>query len=700
MLKAAPGLRPVAVFEELRRRHPELGLGTRRTLERRIRAWRAVNGPDREVIFRQEHPPGRMGLSDFTEVADLGVSIAGELLDHRLYHFRLPFSGFEHAHVVLGGESFVALAEGLQNALWSLGGVPEQHRSDSLSAAFRNLGADAEEDLTRRYEAFCSHYGMTPTRNNPGVSHENGSIESAHGHLKRALGDALLLRASRDFDDLPAWRGFVDEIVGRGNARNAKRIDHERMALKQLPLRRTADFEEVNVDVTSSSAFTLRKVFYSVPSRLIGHRLRVRLYDDRLECFQGATHIVTLRRGRTGVNGKHGHVVDYRHVIHSLRRKPMALLNLVYRDQLFPRRAYALAFDALRAGLGERPACRTMVGLLGLAHECACEAELALALQIGSRRRQASGSPCPDRTLPAQEHGHSSRRHHAPVPGRLQRHRGDCRSRRMTTTTDKIDAARIELLLGELRLPGIKLLWAALAQTADKEGWPAARFLAALAEQEMVERRRRRFERHLEEARLPPGKTIEAFDFDAVPMISKAQVQALAAGDAWLEKGSNLLCFGPPGGGKSHLAAALGLALIEKGWRVLFTRTTDLVQKLQIARRDLGLETAIAKLDKYHLLILDDLAYVTKDQAETSVLFELISARYERRSLLITANQPFGEWGKIFPDQAMTLAAIDRLVHHATILEMNVDSYRRKAAIEKARGPGRPPMRATIKGAS
>ena len=173
-------------------------------------------------------------------------------------------------------------------------------------------------------------------------------------------------------------------------------------------------------------------------------------------------------------------------------------------------------------------------------------------------------------------------------------------------------------------------------------------------------------------------------------MISKAQIQALAAGDAWLEKGANLLCFGPPGGGKSHLAAALGLALIEKGWRVLFTRTNDLVQKLQIARRDLVLEAAIAKLDKYHLLILDDLAYVTKDQAETSVLFELISARYEPRSMLITANQPFGEWGKIFPDQAMTLAAIDRLVHHATILEMNVDSYRRKQAIDKSARTGTP----------
>ena len=221
----------------------------------------------------------------------------------------------------------------------------------------------------------------------------------------------------------------------------------------------------------------------------------------------------------------------------------------------------------------------------------------------------------------------------------------------MRASDDKIDAARIDLLLGELRLPGVKLVWAALAATADKEGWPAARFLAAVAEQEIAERGRRRFGRHLEEARLPPGKTLDAFDFAAVPMISRAQVHALAAGDAWLDKGANLLCFGPPGVGKSHLAAALGLALIENGRRVLFARTTDLVQKLQIARRDLALEAAIAKLDKYHLLILDDIAYVTKDQAETSVLFELISARYERRSLMITANQPFGEWGKIFPEQ-------------------------------------------------
>jgi DNA replication protein DnaC len=263
----------------------------------------------------------------------------------------------------------------------------------------------------------------------------------------------------------------------------------------------------------------------------------------------------------------------------------------------------------------------------------------------------------------------------------------------MTGTANSIDTARVELLLNELRLPGVKAIWPKLAAQSDKEGWPGARFLAALAEHEVVDRSRRRIERHMAEARLPAGKTLAIFDFDNIPMISKAQVMALASGDVWLKTGANLLLFGPPGGGKSHLSAALGLALVENGWRVLFARTSDLVPRLQVARRELALEAAIAKLDRYDLLILDDIAYVTKDQAETSVLFELIAARYERRSLLITPNQPFGEWGRIFPDQAMTLAAIDRLVHHATILEMNVESYRRKAALDCKRGRGRPPAR-------
>ena len=383
LLRSAPAIRPIAVFEEMRRRHPDLPPGVRRTIERRIQAWRAFNGPEREVIFRQTHEPGRLGFSDFTEMASLGVRVAGMPLDHRLYHFRLIWSGFEHAHVVLGGESYIALAEGLQNALWTLGGAPAEHRSDSLSAAFRNLGRDARDDLTRRYDDLCRHYGMTPSRNNRGVAHENGGIESAHGHLKAAIRDALLLRTSTDFPDLPAYRRFVDEVTGRVNRRNAARIDAERAVLRPLPDRRSADWEDIIVAVTSSGGFTLRKVFYSVPSRLIGHRLRVRLHDDRLDLFIGGSFLMTLPRGRAAPSGAHGHVVDYRHVIHSLRRKPMALLGLVYRDQLFPRPAYRRAFEALVAAGPPRAACKLTVELLAIAHERACEAELADCIDTG-----------------------------------------------------------------------------------------------------------------------------------------------------------------------------------------------------------------------------------------------------------------------------------------------------------------------------
>jgi hypothetical protein len=262
MLEACPGLRPVAVFEELMRRHPDQSLGVRRTLERRIRQWRALHGPEREVIFRQTHEPGRMGLSDFTDMAGSGVTVAGEPLPHRLYHFRLAFSGFEHAHVVLGGESFVALAAGLQDALWALGGAPREHRSDSLSAAFRNLAPEVEEDWTARYDALCGHYGMAASRNNRGVAHENGTIEAAHGHLKRVVEDALLLRGSRDFDTIAEYRRFVDELIGRRNARNRKRIDAERAVLRPLPSRRSEDGEETMVTVTSSGGFMLRRVFH------------------------------------------------------------------------------------------------------------------------------------------------------------------------------------------------------------------------------------------------------------------------------------------------------------------------------------------------------------------------------------------------------------------------------------------------------
>ena len=296
------GARP-AVRRDLRGDAPApsriFGAGVRRTLERRIRAWRALHGEEQEVIFRQVHEPGRMG--------SVGLHRHGRArrhrrrrapLDHRLYHFRLAYSGFEHAHVVLGGESFVALAEALQNALWSLGGAPREHRTDSLSAAFRNLDHEAQDDLTAPLRGavrpLWDDANPQQSRRRP---RERRDREPAWPSQARDR-DALLMRGTSDFDDLAAYRRFIDEIVSRQNARNAKRIDSERAALQQLPDRRTSDYEEVIVRVTSSGGFTLRKVFYTVPSRLIGHRLRVRLYDDRLDVFIGGTQLMTLPRGR------------------------------------------------------------------------------------------------------------------------------------------------------------------------------------------------------------------------------------------------------------------------------------------------------------------------------------------------------------------------------------------------------------------
>ncbi len=234
-------------------------------------------------------------------------------------------------------------------------------------------------------------------------------------------------------------------------------------------------------------------------------------------------------------------------------------------------------------------------------------------------------------------------------------------------------------MLTALRLPGFHKLWQEIATRADTEGWPAARFLAVLAEYELAERDMRRSRRHLNQAQLPIGKTLATFDFKALPTRPRARVEALAAGD-WLDGGGNLVAIGNSGTGKTHILGAIGHALVKAGHRVFYARTSDLVQRLQAPRRNLILEAALAKLDKFDLIILDDITYAHKDQAETGGLFELIARRYQYRSSAIAANQPFSGWDKSFPDKAMIVAASDRLVHHATILEMNAESFRQRAA--------------------
>src|SRR6266404_9308883 len=376
LLQAMPGLRATTLLEELQRQHPG-GYPDRllRSLQRRIAQWRAIEGPERDLIFRQEHPPGLQALSDFTEAGGLAITVAGGAFSHRLYHFWLAYSGWQFVKAICGGESFTALAEALQEALWQLGGVPRTHRTDRLSAAYRNLAS--REDEAARYAEFCRHYGMEPTRNNAGVSHENGAVEAAHGHLKTGLEEALLLRGSRDFHDLVAYQAFLQEFVARKNARRREAVAVELAALQPLPPHRTTDFSLATVMVTSSGTISVRSVLYTVPSRLVGCRLKVHVYDDRLVCHLGATAVLTVARRYFKRHGPRLRVVDYRHLVGALVRKPQACRRSVFRDELFPRPVYRRAWEVLDERLEPRKACRVYVGLLHLAAMHGCEAALA-----------------------------------------------------------------------------------------------------------------------------------------------------------------------------------------------------------------------------------------------------------------------------------------------------------------------------------
>jgi transposase InsO family protein len=380
LLEKQPALDATTLFEDLQDRHQgKFGNGKKRTFQRRVKAWKALHGPDKEVMFRQVQEPGRQGLSDFTELKDVTVTIGGEPLAHRLYHFRLAYSGWSHVKVVLGGESFSALAEGLQEGLWRLGGAPLEHRTDSLSAAFKNLSVEVQSDLTERYEALCAHYGMAATRNNRGVSHENGAVESPHGHLERRIAQALLLRGSADFATVEEYRQWLDALVGRFNRRCSEALAVERGKLQALPARRTSDYSEQVVPVTTSSTIEVKRVLYSVPARLVGERLRLHIFDDRIEAFVGSTRAVTLPRVYA-VNHDRARCIDYRHLIAALVRKPQAFRYSQLREDLLPNATYRAIWQHLDGHLEARAACKRIVGILALAARADCEQALGAYL--------------------------------------------------------------------------------------------------------------------------------------------------------------------------------------------------------------------------------------------------------------------------------------------------------------------------------
>jgi hypothetical protein len=337
MLRAQPGLKPRTLYEYLQERYPGKYQQNLRTLQRRVRAWKAIYGPAPEVMFELRHEPGMMGLSDFTELKGVEITIAGAPFEHLLYHYRLAYSGWQYAQIIQGGESFVALSEGLQNALIACGGSPTQHRTDSLSAAYRNMGGVRNKPLTRLYEELCAHYRLQPTRNNTGIAHENGSIESPHGHLKNRMVQALLLRGSHDFETIAEYQALINGCIEKLNAQHEDKYEEEKRYLQPLPKYRVPDYEVLSARVSSRSTIDVRCVLYTVPARLIGRQLELHLYHDRILGFLGSMKVVELPRIRVSDPEKRrARCINYRHVAEGLRRKPRAFLYCTWQMELLP----------------------------------------------------------------------------------------------------------------------------------------------------------------------------------------------------------------------------------------------------------------------------------------------------------------------------------------------------------------------------
>ena len=366
LLQRAPALTPIILLEHLQRQKPDVDwIPLQRTLQRRVREWKALHGPDPEVIFPLSYEPGEIAFCDFTQLKGVEVTIAGEAFPHLLFHYRLAWSGWSYAQVVQGGESFVALSEGLQNALASCGGVPDELRTDRLSAACRNRNGSFSADITRRYHALCSHYGLAYSRNNLGVAHENGRVESPHGHLKRRIEQALLLRGSSDFESLAAYQAFLAAVLEQYNRPRLVRLEQEKTALRPLPRFRFADYDIEQLTVRRTSTIEVRRVVYSVPPRLIDQRLTVRIYHDRLQLLLGRQIACELARRHGGIE-RHGRAwsIDLEHLIDALRRKPRALLHCRYQRELFPDERWWQLWQQLRNSGDRDAAARLMVEAL------------------------------------------------------------------------------------------------------------------------------------------------------------------------------------------------------------------------------------------------------------------------------------------------------------------------------------------------
>lgn len=373
LLMTAPQLQAQTLLRNLQADHVgEYPDSLLRTLQRRVRLWRATDGPDKIVCFPQQTIPGQQALCDFTVMDDLEITIAGQSFPHRLNHVRLRWSGFAYAEVIVGGESFTALASGMRHALECFGGVPETMRTDSLSAAYKNLRkedarVDAEQDITQAYDDFCTQYGMKPTRNNLGVSHENGAIESPHGHLKNSIDQLLLLRGNRDFKNLKTYQNWIHELIAQENARRHAKIAIEVEILRPLPKHGAAVFSTRTARVSGNATISVNSCHYTVPSRLKGMQLSIHVYDTQIQCYIGIDMVYATQRVRTGSDGTHTWSVNYHHVITSLRAKPGAFRQCAYREYLHPNDTFQQLWKDLDAQLNADTAVRRYIEILYLA---------------------------------------------------------------------------------------------------------------------------------------------------------------------------------------------------------------------------------------------------------------------------------------------------------------------------------------------
>jgi len=341
-IQESPGLEAKTLFEWLQREYPgRFSDGQIRTLQRRIKLWRVTEGPAQEVYFGQKHVPGRLCASDFTHMTKLGITLGGQTFEHLVYHFVLTYSNWETGTICYS-ESLESLSEGFQNAVWELGAVAAEHRTDSLSSAVNNMSN--QEEFTQRYESVMRYYGVKPQHTNPASPNENGDVEQSHHRFKRAVEQSLLLRGSRDFRGLAEYAQFLRDLFAQRNAGRRARLGEELAVMGELPARRMESAKRERVTVDSGSLIHVERNAYSVNSRLIGVRVEARLYLDHVEVWYGQRKVAELPRLR----GRNKHRVDYRHIIEWLERKPGAFENYRYQEDLFPTSRFRMAYDALR----------------------------------------------------------------------------------------------------------------------------------------------------------------------------------------------------------------------------------------------------------------------------------------------------------------------------------------------------------------